>query len=394
MEILSYFTAAGGALLLAATVPGSLALAALTIAGVLPRRRLRPVAGGKPSPRIAVVVPAHDEGAVIDECLRSLRRCAGLRPADIVVVADNCSDDTARRSAAAGVRVLERRDPERRGKAWALDFAFRQLQADYDAIAVVDADSVVSPGLVREIGHHIAAGADAVQVRYTALRRDASQRARLLGVALMAFNVLRPSGRDRLGLSAGLFGNGFALTTETLAAVPYDTRSVTEDLDYHLQLVRAGRRVTFCDTAEVRGDMPGIGVGAGSQRARWEGGRLRAARQHLPGLLGAVARGRLRLLEPALDLLLLPLAFHAGLLLLCLAWPSATVSQCGAAGLLVLTLHVAAALDVGEASLRDLRALAIAPGYLAWKLLRLPATLLQARGDAPWVRTARAGVRS
>ena len=68
-----------------------------------------------------------------------------------------------------------------------------------------------------------------------------------MNIALLAFNVMRPRGRDRLALSCGILGNGFALRRETIEAVPYEAGSVVEDLEYHLRLVRAGKKVQFAD---------------------------------------------------------------------------------------------------------------------------------------------------
>src|SRR6185369_8853223 len=125
----------------------------------------------------------------------------------------------------------------------------------------------------------------------------------------------------RWGLSVGILGNGFALTGETLRAVPYDARSVVEDLEYHLRLVRAGSRVRFAATTSVWGEMPAGGSGVTTQRARWEGGRFRMIAEQAPALFREVLAGRLTLLEPLLELLLLPLALHVALLLLVLLLP-------------------------------------------------------------------------
>ena len=99
--------------------------------------------------------------------------------------------------------------------------------------------------------------------------------------------------------------------------------------------------------------MPTTGREARGQRARWEGGRLNAAIRWAPRLLRGVAAGRLRLLEPLLDLLLLPLAYHAALLSLLLLLPWTPGRIWGAFGFAVLAFHVALAPD-SEAGCRDL----------------------------------------
>ena len=121
---------------------------------------------------------------------------------------------------------------------------------------VVDADSIVDSNFLTESVRLFRAGADGVQARYVVLNSDASPRTRLMNVAFMAFNVLRARGRQRLGLSAGICGNGFGLSRTTLEAVPIQTQSLVEDLDYHLRLVEAGRRIAFADCTRVLGEMP------------------------------------------------------------------------------------------------------------------------------------------
>ncbi len=391
---LSLALAAVGAMLLAVTLPGTVELALLTLGALLPRRRPADPTGG-PALRLAVVVPAHDEQETIAACVTSLLACRGAQAdTQIAVVADNCTDATATRARQAGARVLVRHDPERRGKGYALDFAFGQLLAEpCDAVLVVDADTSASPDLLQEVRRWLAAGADAVQVRYGVRNPEASHRTRLLHVALLAFNYLRPRGRHRLGLSAGLLGNGFALRREVVERVPYAARSVVEDLEYHLALIKAGYRVCFAEGAEVLADMPVQGKGVRTQRARWEGGRLRQAIDWAPRLATAVLRGRLRLLEPLLDLALLPLAFHVVLLVLALTLPVPWVRATAAAALAVVGLHVLTAVVLGGGGRRELLALATAPLYVLWKLVQLPRVARAARRDAEWVRTQRAPVK-
>jgi hypothetical protein len=377
---------AAGAALTAATLPATVELLLLSVAGLWPARRTP--AG---TARLVAVVPAHDEEAGVARTVAALLASgAGTSGFEVVVVADNCSDATAARAAAAGARVLERVDRERRGKGFALDFAFRELLPEaWDGFLVVDADSVADPRLVPAVAAWLGAGADAVQARYVVLNPDAGPRTRLMNVALMAFNVLRPRGRARLGLSCGILGNGFAISRATVEAVPYDAHSIVEDLEYHLRLVRAGRRVRFADDAVVRGEMPVGEAAAASQRARWEGGRLRMAAA-VPGLVAGAFR-RPALLEPLLDLLTPPLGLQAALLLSAALVPWRPGRFAAAAGLATLAIHVAAAIRVGGGGRADLRALAQAPAYVLWKILRAGRIVRAARPGAAWVRTAREG---
>jgi cellulose synthase/poly-beta-1,6-N-acetylglucosamine synthase-like glycosyltransferase len=378
--------------LVAISLPGTIELAFLTIGGVLPSRK--PGARVRNIRRLAVVIPAHNEAGTVGKCLASLSKC--LRPngveARVVVVADNCSDATAEVARRAGAEVLVRIDSSGLGKNFALQYAFEHaLEAGFDAVLVIDADTTAEPNLLIEIVNWLDAGADGVQCRYLVANTTESVRTRLMSIALMAFNVVRPRGRARWGLSAGILGNGFALRNSTLRAVPYRAESIVEDLEYHLELVRGGRRMVLADATCVRAEMPARSGSAASQRARWEGGRFGFAARTVPSLIGGLVRGDLRLVEPLLDLLLLPLGLHVLMLASLLAipyWPGRFVA---AASLAVVAFHVIAGIILGGGGVDELSALAAAPWYIVWKLTVLPQILRSARRHSEWVRTQRAG---
>lgn len=376
-----------------AALPGSAELLAVSAAAFLPARR-RTAAPATTIWRMAVVVPAHNEEVSIASSIESL--LAALPPAgtgvtaEIHVIADNCIDRTAQVAAAAGAQVLTRTSETERGKGYALNFAFTTLAPlGYDGFLVVDADTAVAANFIAEAAAAMRSGAQAVQARYLVRNLGESTRTRLMGLALRAFNVVRPLGRDRLGLSVGILGNGFGLRADTLRAVPYLASSVVEDLEYHLALVESGRRVRFLNGTTVFGEMPVRGAGVKTQRSRWEGGRLRIMVQKAPALLRRVFAGRLRFLEPLLELLLLPLAFHVVLVAMAVTAPIAVVRGVGLVELGIVLLHLAAAIVVGGGGWRDVATLAVAPFYVLWKLMLIPATLRNARSDNAWVRTQR-----
>ena len=380
---------AGGALLLA-TLPLTLELLILSIAAALPKRE--PALAAAPDFRLAVVIPAHNEQALIATCVESIL-AQSTTPLDIYVIAHNCTDSTAQRAAAAGANALELKD-ELGGKGLALDFGFRHaLAAGAQAVLVIDADSIAGPRLIATVKSAFAAGADALQCRYEVGNANASPNTRLAALAFLGMNVLRPLGRFRLGLSCGIFGNGFALSAETLARVPYVANSLVEDLEYHLHLIRAGIQVRFLPAVAVLGEMPETSAAAESQRARWEGGRMLMRRLWTRHLLKEVFCCRLRMLEPLLDLLALPLAINFALLLPALALGAIAdqywLTLSAAIGLSAIALYVLVAASLSSDPDRSLQALAAAPFYLLWKLMLIPRTRLAARSGAAWVRTQR-----
>ena len=384
--------------ILALVLGGYLALLAL-----LARPGRTPPAG-RGLTRFDLVVPAHDEAPNLGPTLASLETLDYPRDRRrLVVIADNCSDDTAAVARRAGAMVLTRVDPARPGKGQALAFAFARLLDDglADALVVVDADTVVTPNLLRAFDARIAAGATALQADYGVANPLESWRTRLLTLAFALFHGVRSLGRARLGLSAGLRGNGMCFTTGALRAVPHDAGSIVEDLEQGIALGLAGIRVTYVPEARVLGEMPAGPAAAAGQRRRWEGGRRALVRRHLGPLLRAAWRRRsLVALDLGLDSLVPPLADLVGLVALGLmaslglhlAGGTPTVAVVAFAGAaLAIGVYLARGLAISGLGVRGLMALATAPAYLAWKLVLRRGRY--ARAAAPWVRTPRKGER-
>ena len=376
-----------GIVLIFATLPLALELLVLSLAAALPERPYE-TSSSTSTVRLAVIIPAHNEQQLIAPCVASL---AGS--ATVYVIAHNCTDATAERAAAAGAEVLILSDTVG-GKGTALDFGFRHaIAAGAQAVMVIDADSIAGPNLVSAVTSAFASGTEALQVRYEVANSDANRRTRLAALAFLGMNVLRPLGRERLGLSCGIFGNGFALSAATLARVPYTPNSLVEDLEYHLHLIRAGVRVQFLNHVSVFGEMPESRAAATSQRARWEGGRILMRRLWTRPLLLEVLRGRLRMLEPLLDLRAPPLATEGGALVLTLILslvahlPWLTIYS--STGLAAIFTYLIVTTSLNDSPVKALAALASAPAYLLFKVAMIPRTRLAARKDAAWVRTQR-----
>jgi cellulose synthase/poly-beta-1,6-N-acetylglucosamine synthase-like glycosyltransferase len=378
-----------GIALMLATLPLLAELLILTAAALLPAPKPPEEDATSQFPPIAVLVPAHNEESLIGRCVRSVRASAdaGL---EIFVVAHNCTDTTAAEADAAGARVLVLNDASRKGKGCALSYGFGvALAGPAQAILVVDADSLVDSGLIAAVRQKFLTGARALQCRYEVYNSQDSRRTKLMTLAFYAFNVIRPRGRARLGLSAGILGNGFALHRDVLTQIPYGAHSIVEDLEYHLALVRAGIRVEFLNAAAVRGEMPLTAKSAQTQRARWEGGRMLMMRQWVPGLMADVSRGRLRLIEPLLDLLALPIATEVTLLLVAACLPITWLRLYVLGAFSVLFLHVMIAAILGSGFWKAMEALTTVPAYILWKLWILPEIWRASKSNAAWARTKR-----
>lgn len=387
-----------------ACVPGVLWGIYLNTVGVAADRDLRRPrpTGPTPTTRFRVLVPAHDEERLLGSTLDALTNLD--YPCDryeIHVVADNCSDQTAAIARVHGVDVHERTDPDSPGKGAALAWLIDRLPvgAEDDAFVVVDADTIVDPGMLRAF--HISfstSRAEAIQGYYTVKDADAGGDVGFRAAALAVRHLVRPAGRTALGGSSSLYGNGMAFR-EPVARRHRWANTLTEDLDMGMRILLDGGRVVFARDAVVAAEMPDQLADAVSQNERWEAGRLMVARDHIPGLVRA-ARDRVHgrrwaYLDAAIDISIPPLttvlatSTVAGASLVLLApgrarWGAAVLAVLGP-GLQVV--HVAHALRLAEASPAIRRSLLRTPAQILWKSRIL--TRVIRRRPASWIRTSR-----
>jgi 1,2-diacylglycerol 3-beta-glucosyltransferase len=345
---------------------------------------------------LAIVIPAHDEEHQIAATIRSLM-AADYPPARrrIIVVADNCTDATAAVASAAGAAVLERDDPVRRGKGHALAWAFPRVLADVriDAVCIVDADCEVSANLLRALSGRLRAGADAAQARYVVSDAAASTGAALRWAGFALFNVVRPLGRDRLGISAGMLGTGAAFSRALLERSPWRAFSFAEDREQHMRWVLDGARVAFADEAEVRAPAAAGGDDSRRQESRWDSGRARLAAGLSPLLLAQSARRRdIRALDAALEPMLPPQSLLLAINLVAVATSSLAgprmARRAAAASLASQAAYVVLGLAALKAPVAVWRAFARLPWFVARRLSGLAGAAI-GRGPTEWVRTPR-----
>ena len=371
----------------------------LALLGAAAVRRPSLPAAPPSSLSFVVLVPAHDEEAVIRRTLAALDGLNGPRERRaIVVIADHCDDRTAQIARETGAMVLERSSGER-GKGAALTWALDQLaarDAHGDVVVIVDADCVPSPNILDAIGRRVAAGADAVQVDYVVANPHEGTAAALRYAAFRLQNTVRPRGRDALGLSAGLHGTGMGFSRQLLERHPWSATSLVEDQEHHLALQAAGVRVAFAAEATVSSPMPTTLRASSDQQLRWESGHARLLRVWGPTLLAGAVRHRDRLRAAAFVELLVP---PQSLLLAGNAMSAAFAHAVGAAPARRLAtmalggqaIYVLAGLTLVRAPLSAFRALAYAPSLVLQKLA-LVLRLALGRGPSAFVRTARTKV--
>jgi cellulose synthase/poly-beta-1,6-N-acetylglucosamine synthase-like glycosyltransferase len=384
-------------LALAAVLIGLPGLAAAAHLGLLGLASLfyRDAPPGPAAPiRFLVLVPAHDEELVIERCLAAIE--ADRRPGDrVLLVADRCTDRTAAIGRAHGATVLERGESEEPGRAAARQAGLEHARAlDWDAVVMLDADSVIEPGFFADCERALAAGADAVQARSESRRgRTLAAEASLAAFTLQGITI--PRGRDRLGLSVRLRGTGMAIRREVALAHRFRAPA-SEDLFFTLDLLLDGVRCRHLERARLRSEGAGTWGAFGGQKVRYEAGRMAAARAYVPRLLRRALRHRdpacleaaWFLATPPFALAILSLLLGSGLAAVAGAWPVAAVL---AAGLLALAATLVTGLVQARAGLRTWLALLAAPWYLGWKaVVQLRALASVLRRDSYYGPTARA----
>jgi len=313
----------GGGLFLLAVPVGVLMLQVLAALRATKVGDLEPA---QQPPYLAVLVPAHNEAAVIEETLIGLK--AEIRLGDrILVVADNCTDETAAIARSHGVEVIERTNLVDRGKGFALDFGLRHLQAaPPEVLVIVDADCRVAPGALRRLGTHAWQKSCPVQGLYLMRSpHQASLKLRLAEFAWRVKNQVRPLGWHVLGLPCELMGTGMAFPWELTARMELANGNIVEDMKLGIDLALQGVAPVFCPDAVVTSEFPIASAAVQSQRKRWEHGHLSMIVSEAPRLFGYALRKRdLRALAMALDLIVPPLALLAallaGMLMLGLIW--------------------------------------------------------------------------
>lgn len=258
-----------------------------------------------------ILIPAHNEELIIDRTLSKLISNK-IDSSNILVVADNCADNTAQIVRDMGGRVIERNNLELKGKGYALDYGLSYLkQLGYNGIVVIlDADCEMDARSLSRIASMSAAEYRPIQaVNIQRIPAESSIKQRIAGFAWLVKNKLRPSAIETMGLPVTLTGTGMAFPLDLLLKVQIGHGNIVEDMQLGIDLSIIGYPPRFCPDAVVYSDFPSSPAAQRSQRTRWEHGHLLTILNQVPKLLKkAVVKKNLSLFLLALDIAIPPLA--------------------------------------------------------------------------------------
>lgn len=257
-----------------------------------------------------IIIPAHNEALVIEKTLTAL--ISELEERDsILVVADNCSDETASLARKFDVNVLERYNEKERGKGYALSEGVNFLkQNPPDVIVIVDADCIVEKGAIDKLVRAANEYQQPVQCLYLMNPPDNTTVGQLVSsFAFMFKNHVRARGLYRLGGSVNLTGTGMAFTWTDISNADIANGNIVEDMALGVDFILKNKGPIFLEEARVYGELPTSNDAIKSQRTRWEHGHINTIQDLVPKIFtAALLKVKPKMFLNGLDLLIPPLS--------------------------------------------------------------------------------------
>lgn len=247
--------------------------------------------------RFMAIIPAHNEEAVVANLVESLKKQNYNKDLyDIYVIADNCTDNTAKVAKEVGAIVYERFDQSKKTKGYALDWFLKQKideDAPYDAFFVFDADNIVHPDFIKNMNKKLCQGEDVVQ-GYRDIKNP-SDNWITAGYALFYWTMHRfyHLARYNLGLSPLLNGTGFMVRFDVIKPEGgLKTVTLTEDIEFSLKRIIKGKKLGWSTDAIVYDEQPTSFKQSWSQRSRWTVGHMQCMKEYTKKLAEAAKENK------------------------------------------------------------------------------------------------------
>ena len=242
--------------------------------------------------KFMAIIPAHNEEMVVGSLIESLKNQTYDKELyDIYVIADNCTDNTARIAEDAGAIVYKRFDSVNKTKGFALNWFLQQKiaeNADYDAFFVFDADNIVDKNFITAMNQKLCEGEDVVQ-GYRDIKNPTDNWI-TAGYALFYWTLHRfyHLARYNVGLSPLLNGTGFMVRFDVVKPQGWDTETLTEDIEFSLKTMISGKKLGWATDAIVYDEQPTSFKQSWSQRSRWTVGHIQCVGRYTGELAKSV----------------------------------------------------------------------------------------------------------
>jgi 1,2-diacylglycerol 3-beta-glucosyltransferase len=351
---------------------------------------------GESASRFLFLIPAHNEETLIEQCIRSVLAMDYRQDrVTAIVLADNCTDQTASRARACGVECWERVDPLLRGKPRALAWALGRAPLEsFDAVVILDADAVVNRAYASSLDELGPLRSKAIECFDDVRNRGASALTRMAALYSAARFQAAFRLKNALGLTIPL-SDGMCVGTDVLRKHPWSAFGLAEDWEVYAILTAAGVPIELCIGAHLYAEEARNLQQATTQRQRWLTGRLSALATLGPALLTSPRISLHQKLDAIGELCSPGPAVHlaAAALISAALWMvhapgAAVICAVFAASLVRPVAYAVIGVSLDPEPLRAIGSLASLPFYAAWRIVVAFGGLRLLR-DGPWVRTAR-----
>ncbi|MBQ2795590.1 MAG: glycosyltransferase family 2 protein [Oscillospiraceae bacterium] len=248
--------------------------------------------------RFAVLICARNEEKVIAQLIESIHaQSYGREKIRVFVMADNCTDSTARTARNAGARVYTRFDSVHTGKGYALESLLEHIGSDYpkeyfDGYFVFDADNLLDKNYIEEMNRTFCDGYDII----TGYRNSKNYGDNWISAGYSLW-FLRESrflnhARFLVGNSCAVSGTGFFFSRRILekhGGWPFHL--LTEDIEFTVKNVLEGEKTGFCKNAVLYDEQPTSFVQSWHQRMRWAKGYLQVFGKYGNKLIKGIFKG-------------------------------------------------------------------------------------------------------
>jgi len=262
----------------------------IVLVGLIKPARQHPKALNKL--KFAVLICARNEESVIRLPVKSI--LMAKYPTDrreVIVLADNCSDATAARAREAGAEVWEK-TTRSSGKGDVLSWGLEKLLArgGFDAVAVFDADNIVSDGWFDAMNDALQDGEMVVTGRRHSSNATTNVISGWYTVYWDMMNELSNRVRTNLGLSGKLTGTGFAFLPSALGPEGWKTCTMVEDVEFTVQTNLRGGRIAYVPEADYADEQPVTVAYMWRQLRRWATGGWQVVRCYFGEWIVAVVK--------------------------------------------------------------------------------------------------------
>ena len=244
--------------------------------------------------KFMAIIPAHNEAAVIRNLIESLKVQEYPKDLyDIYVIADNCTDETAGIAKDAGAIVYKRFDEKNKTKGGALNWFLAQKieeNADYDAFCVFDADNIVDKNFMANMNKKLCQGEEVVQGYRDIKNPTDSWISAGYAIFYWTMNRFYHLARYNLGLSPLINGTGFMVKFDIIKPTGWNTKTLTEDIEFSLLNIAKGRKLGWATDAKVYDEQPVTFSQSWSQRSRWTVGHIQCMKYYTKDLAKGILK--------------------------------------------------------------------------------------------------------